>query len=382
MKRIPLLLVFLTITRICFANPFTYTSRNNYSGIWLNEATWSHTPVIGWEMTQPGNPTNSNAGGINVYGYIRSEGTLTVNNSSPHLIIYDTLYVDGDLSLGSSARMTINPGGILVVTGTLTIKGSFNLGNDGKMVVKGNFNITNGRVTNNENIYVYGNTTASGGGTVNGCNPYGGCSPYSTIEDRDDLQDTNSPLFDFVEGGGVLPVTLLDFDGSNQGNRVVLKWSTATEKDNDFFTIRRSFDGLEFTSLTYIQGAGTTNGISYYQYEDYISGSDRNTPVYYELSQTDYDGTHEKLKVIVLGKGKLDQMKLLPNAVSKDGTINVTGATADLSWKVVSLSGNLLKSGDFMGSSLVSVDGLNNGYYFLQITSDNGASRSMRFVVR
>lgn len=68
-----------------------------------------------------------------------------------------------------------------------------------------------------------------------------------------------------------LPVNLLNFEGellSGIDDIVKLKWETATEQNNDFFTLNRSIDGIVWENIASISGAGNSNEISRYQYID------------------------------------------------------------------------------------------------------------------
>lgn len=46
-----------------------------------------------------------------------------------------------------------------------------------------------------------------------------------------------------------LPIELLDFEVHNDGTAVLLEWSTATERNNDFFTVERSPDLGSWTTV-------------------------------------------------------------------------------------------------------------------------------------
>ena len=87
---------------------------------------------------------------------------------------------------------------------------------------------------------------------------------------------------------GTLPVTLTNFTAQQTGNAVQLNWATASETNNNYFSIARSTDGKEFKELAKVDGAGTSAEMHTYSYTDEnpLSGSS-----YYRLSQTDYDGT-------------------------------------------------------------------------------------------
>jgi hypothetical protein len=88
-----------------------------------------------------------------------------------------------------------------------------------------------------------------------------------------------------------LPVKLTSFTADVVNNSSVqLKWSTASEINNDFFTLERSKDGVDYSDLSRITGAGNSTMPRFYSFsdEDPYSGIS-----YYRLRQTDYDGTSE-----------------------------------------------------------------------------------------
>ena len=100
-----------------------------------------------------------------------------------------------------------------------------------------------------------------------------------------------------------LPITLNSFTGellSGLGNSIQLDWSTASEKDNNYFTLWRSFDGQTWEDITKLTGAGNSNELLTYEYIDrnIILPSIENNTIYYRLSQTDYDGTTEFFQII------------------------------------------------------------------------------------
>lgn len=88
------------------------------------------------------------------------------------------------------------------------------------------------------------------------------------------------------------PVELLEFDADIIDNNIRLNWSTASELNNDYFTIQHSTDGKSFTNITTISGNGTKNTISEYTYLHKTLDEGIH---YYRLLQTDYNGqTHDK----------------------------------------------------------------------------------------
>lgn len=99
-----------------------------------------------------------------------------------------------------------------------------------------------------------------------------------------------------------LPVELLNFDAHCLNNKIELKWSTGSETNNDYFTIDRCLDTLQWETLTTVSGAGNSNTINQYSASDnnpYASTVQGIKPTYYRLKQTDFDGQYEYYGPIV-----------------------------------------------------------------------------------
>ncbi|MBT1699794.1 T9SS type A sorting domain-containing protein [Fulvivirgaceae bacterium PWU4] len=83
-----------------------------------------------------------------------------------------------------------------------------------------------------------------------------------------------------------LPVELVRFRAVAEENTVRLSWSTASETNNDFFTVERSRNAQEWESVRRVPGAGTTKLMNHYEIVD--DGPYRGAS-YYRLKQTDFD---------------------------------------------------------------------------------------------
>jgi hypothetical protein len=117
------------------------------------------------------------------------------------------------------------------------------------------------------------------------------------------------------------PVELISFDGEIIDEVIELKWRTTWEVNNDFFTIEKSSNGLNYLKLATINGNGSTELISEYACTDPLPYEGNN---YYRLSQTDFDGTTEVFKpIMVRFDGESPDMKIYPNPV-QDDYVNLT----------------------------------------------------------
>ncbi|HWY98860.1 MAG TPA: T9SS type A sorting domain-containing protein, partial [Bacteroidia bacterium] len=100
------------------------------------------------------------------------------------------------------------------------------------------------------------------------------------------LSDKNAPL----------PINLESFTAECNNYYALLQWKTASESNNDYFTIDRTQDGVHFETVAVIKGSGTTSAAHSYSTIDYtpLSGTS-----YYRISQTDFDGVTTNLNTVV-----------------------------------------------------------------------------------
>ena len=95
----------------------------------------------------------------------------------------------------------------------------------------------------------------------------------------DDLTIYETPIIS-------LPIELIYFYGHNENDSNILEWATASEYQNDYFTLYRSVNGYDWMSIFKLSGAGTSSIKHEYRYSDAAPGG----IVYYVLKQTDTDG--------------------------------------------------------------------------------------------
>jgi hypothetical protein len=105
-----------------------------------------------------------------------------------------------------------------------------------------------------------------------------------------------------------LPVDLLAFNANCFHKQIELTWTTASQTNNDFFIIEKSYDGKKWDILTNQKGAGTTTQLTTYKYNDETISEEIN---YYKLSQVDYDGKHKILKIIAVKNCNANELNLV-----------------------------------------------------------------------
>lgn len=96
---------------------------------------------------------------------------------------------------------------------------------------------------------------------------------------------------------GPLPVEWLDFTGTCSNGTTHLFWSTATEADNDHFTVERTSDGGSFEPIGEVRGAGNAQQAHAYRFDDPAPLPGVN---YYRIEQVDLDGASKYSDIIAV----------------------------------------------------------------------------------
>jgi hypothetical protein len=186
-----------------------------------------------------------------------------------------------------------------------------------------------------------------------------------------------------------LPIMLMSFEAKRVNRKVELRWETASEYNNEFFTIERSMDGQIFESILDIKGAGNSSSTLEYTAVDLDEIVGR---VYYRLKQTDFNGTFDYSEIISLNllsvaEGK-PLIKLFPNAVQAGGELNIAiqnrNGSSTYQLDMISLNGVsvLRRSFKIDQNAILNLPlDLKPGYYLIKI-SNSILSKTERIIVR
>lgn len=144
---------------------------------------------------------------------------------------------------------------------------------------------------------------------------------------------TGVSLFSDFTGNGngsPLPISLIEFNAIKVVDAVQLTWITASELNNDYFTIERSLDGYSFEAIHQEPGAGNSNQWLNYEWYDHSPFDGIN---YYRLKQTDFDGsfTYSTLRMVDFSKtnsGNNAWVNMYPNP-SMDGNLYLSFGDLD-----------------------------------------------------
>ena len=184
-------------------------------------------------------------------------------------------------------------------------------------------------------------------------------------------------VFPFVKSVP-LPVTLINFAARAEGSKTLLSWQTATEINNDRFEIERSNNGITFSKIGQVAGAGNSSILLSYQYYDENPLKGNN---YYRLRQVDIDGRFNYSPTRLVNFKGNTYFVILNNPTS--GTpiiVKTTETNATLS--IFDESGKKIKDLQMTGNSIsITVDPLSNGIYLLVLHKDGAVKAAEKFVV-
>ncbi|MFN5785825.1 MAG: T9SS type A sorting domain-containing protein [Flavobacteriia bacterium] len=147
-----------------------------------------------------------------------------------------------------------------------------------------------------------------------------------------------TPFYVVATSGTIntLPVELIAFNANYQDRIVHIDWQTASEMNNDFFTIERSNDGLNWEVLDIIDGAGNSDKILSYQTFDQLPHIGVS---YYRLKQVDYDGKSSFSEIRSVHN--MRQLTITPNPSS--GKFVISGLSGHNKIRLMDMSGKILE---------------------------------------
>ena len=177
-----------------------------------------------------------------------------------------------------------------------------------------------------------------------------------------------------VNIGCVLPIMLTSFTGEVIENTVKLDWITASEINNDFFTIEKSKDGQVFEVVGIVDGVGNSNTIKNY---NSLDESPYRGTSYYRLKQTDFDGQSAYSNLVAVDiAAAFENVTVFPNPILGTGYLSFTGASSSTTTVIINdISGRKVWSKNYTTNKGVNqltleTNQLSQGMYFL--TMSNG----------
>jgi len=310
------------------------SGNNKYIEIWNN--TGALVNMANYKLTIYSNGSSSVSNTVNLSGSLADQSEYVVAHSSA----------------------TIWSGTPDLTSGSLTFNG-----NDAVALVnttsKGNIDVI-GEIGNNSNFGLDKTLRRN----ANATNP-------STTYDANNWTSYSKDNVSGLGNSGPLPIKLVLFTAKTNNNYIFLNWQTASETNNDYFTIERSYNNENFIEIAQIAGAGSSNKIINYGFKDL--NVDLAQTIYYRLKQTDFDGKYTYSETIWVNS-KSNDFKIL-KAYGNDGIIYLninSNINSNYSLEVTDISGRIIMSSNISllngyNSFRFRIDTYSTGLYFIRI---------------
>ena len=187
----------------------------------------------------------------------------------------------------------------------------------------------------------------------------------------------------------ILPVTWSSFGIDHKNCDNIIRWTTESETNNDYFVIESSRDASRFEAVGTVDGNGDSRQHRSYEYSHNAGGG----TMYYRIKQVDLDGRIGFSEILKSRNTQCQEATLIavyPNPTSanyinvelrsetsdQDLTVDITNQVGQVVW---SGTGNMVHGGQMMN---LDISGLHSGVYMLSLTGKEGHryGSAIRFV--
>jgi hypothetical protein len=170
-----------------------------------------------------------------------------------------------------------------------------------------------------------------------------------------------------------LPITLLSFKATPKNNNVHLEWITESEINNDFFTIERSENAIDFSPVITVNGIGNSVVSNYYSEIDVSNPTNKN--LYYRLKQTDFNGTYTYSDIVSVQTNRANY-----SITQSNNNLSITTKIKRAKIEIYDIMGKIVYSNELNNSREISTSQFSSGIYIVKIgTPDNLIVRKMKF---
>ncbi len=171
-----------------------------------------------------------------------------------------------------------------------------------------------------------------------------------------------------------LPIELLSFTAEPVDNsKIVCKWVTVSEINNDFFTVERSIDGYTFEGVGIVDGAGNSTVVLEYNFTDKYPYQGTS---YYRLKQTDFDGSNywSKIVAVTLHNNSSGGVTVYPNPSAGIFYVNSLGIDHQIERLIIyDITGRVVMDMQEINSntSVLDLTGFANSVYTITVYAND-----------
>jgi len=235
-------------------------------------------------------------------------------------------------------------------------------------------------MTSGSNITVFSGGSISGSSNSNQIKIGSGGAEWSG-------PGTANGPFVIINGSSTLPIELTEFTSTCETNGVELNWATASEVNNDYFSIERSENGLDWMTVGIVDGSGTSKILKTYAYTD--NNLSEASIFYYRLKQIDFDksSTTSMLISVTCDLNLKNEMFVFPNPANTEFNVQFKlRKEITLAWlKVISTTGEVVFERELKlekGINRFSFPiNLENGFYNLVFSGNKESIPTQKLII-
>lgn len=186
---------------------------------------------------------------------------------------------------------------------------------------------------------------------------------------------------------GLFPVSVTSFTASAANNSNLLDWTTNTEFSSAGFSIERSTDAMNFSTIGWVSAQNLGTVISHYSFTDKQASPGKN---YYRLKQIWLDGKSGYSAVIILNiSGAINTINTYPVPVKDHLSVEYRGTAGEtISITLFNTGGmpvyssKMLLRGSQQTIIINRTGNMNPGQYFLNISGANSKSYNEKIILQ
>ncbi len=207
------------------------------------------------------------------------------------------------------------------------------------------------------------------------------------------MDASSTPIACFnIDCNPLFPVELESFEALDKGCETELYWTTATETDNEYFSIEKSSDGVRWVSIGTLPGSGTTTDPQTYRFVDKVINE---IVSYYRIKQVDFNGDAAVSNSVIVRSSCYNEeiaigiTDMFPNPAFNDDRVNIKFYTergdSEATILITDELGRIVKEIQVdlrEGPNTLSFEStsLASGIYFVQVKGDNWFSIVQKLV--
>jgi len=173
----------------------------------------------------------------------------------------------------------------------------------------------------------------------------------------------------------ILPVEFIDLTAQNINNFAKVSWTTDSEINSDYFIVEKSKDGVNFETVSTVDGAGNSSTLNNYSVTDANPFDGTN---YYRIKQYDFDGYFKYSNIVAVNVKVLSENAVIyPNPLSANGVLEINSTESeDQILSIFDVAGKLVYTKKYnlvIGKNqlVLETNGLSRGVYFVKIADIN-----------